>query len=72
MSDSGDRDGDSDSSDIDFGVDDLNFEGRIAAEDFIGGDLKAMQEGGGLDGSFEIGSEGKQDMDILSSDASSK
>ena len=65
LSNSSNRDGNSDTSFVDFLVDDLDFEGRVAAEDFGRGDFKSLDESKGVDGSLEVGSEGEEDVNIF-------
>ncbi len=65
LSDSCNRNSNSDTGFVDFLVDDLDFEGRIAAEDFSRRDFESLDEGHGIDGALEIGSEGEQDMNVL-------
>ena len=72
LSNGSNRNSNSDTSFVDFLVDDLNFEGRVAAEDFGGWDLKTLDKSKGVYGSLEVGSEGKKNVDIFTWDTSAQ
>ncbi len=72
MGGSGHGNSDSDTSHVHLSVDDLNFERRLAFKYAVGGDLKPVKEGSGLDCSFKVSSEWQQNMNILAGSASSQ